>query len=701
MVGALRLQALEEAAAPAADGGAAPPDGTGRERRRRRRGRRPGDRVQGRVAQPPERGRAVPGRGHRRRRDPARHLRGGRAADRGARLAALRRARLAALALPVRLRREGHRPLRQLDRRGDRRRRGLLRAGLRAELPGQRDVRRARAARAADPERRGRGRQPRSCCSARSPAATGSAARRCWRARSCPTRTSRSARPCRSATRSRRRSWSSAASSCSTATCWRRCRTWARPGLSSSSSEMASKGEVGLDIDVSRGAAARGRHGAVRDHDLGVAGADAVRGRAGAARRGARRSASAGRCARRRSARSRTRSACACSTATSWSATCRSTRSSTTARCTTSSPRSRPSRSTRTPPPRLGAGAARRRDAARAARLAQHRVEALGLRAVRLDRRLAHGAAPGAGRRRGAPARARRRLRARSRSRSTATAGAWPAIPYTGAVEAVLECARNLACVGRRAARPHQLPQLRQPREAAHRVAAHARGRGPARRLPRARRAGGRRQRLALQRGRRGADLPDADRRHGRQAAGPGRRVPRRGFAEEGHAVALVGMFEPALEGSELEKLRGRLSGALPPLDLAAHADALVRVREAVRSGATRRRRTTSPRAGWRARSPSAASRADLGASVDGRRRATPTLFGEGPGGVVVAGPRDAIEALDAAIVIGEVGGETLRDRGRPQRCPVQRACAGAYEDAIRLGVRRLGRCYPRTLSAR
>ena len=34
-----------------------------------------------------------------------------------------------------------HRPLRQLDRRADGRRRGLLRGALRAELPGQRDVR--------------------------------------------------------------------------------------------------------------------------------------------------------------------------------------------------------------------------------------------------------------------------------------------------------------------------------------------------------------------------------------------------------------------------------------------------------------------------------------------------------------------------------------------------------------------------------
>ena len=92
VVRALRLQALAQAAQDAARPRAARRDGPGRERRRGRRRRRPGVRVQGRVAQPPERGRAVPGRGHRRRRHPARRLRGRRAADRGARLAALRRA---------------------------------------------------------------------------------------------------------------------------------------------------------------------------------------------------------------------------------------------------------------------------------------------------------------------------------------------------------------------------------------------------------------------------------------------------------------------------------------------------------------------------------------------------------------------------------------------------------------------------------
>ena len=59
-----------------------------------------------------------------------------------------------------------------------------------------------------------------------------------------------SARPSRSATRSPRRSCSSARWSCSTAGCWSRCRTSARRASTSSSSEMAAKGEVGLDLEV-------------------------------------------------------------------------------------------------------------------------------------------------------------------------------------------------------------------------------------------------------------------------------------------------------------------------------------------------------------------------------------------------------------------------------------------------------------------
>ena len=59
-------------------------------------------------------------------------------------------------------------------------------------------------------------------------------------------------------------------------------------GLTSSSGEMASEGGVGIDIDVERVPLREAGHGAVRDHGLRVAGADARRGRAGERRRGAR-----------------------------------------------------------------------------------------------------------------------------------------------------------------------------------------------------------------------------------------------------------------------------------------------------------------------------------------------------------------------------------------------------------------------------
>ena len=99
--------------------------------------------------------------------------------------------------------------------------------------------------------------------------------------------------------------------------------------------------------------------------------------------------------------------------------------------------------------------------------------------------------------------------------------------PYRGTVGNVLECAANLACVGAEPLGLDQLPQLRQPREAAHRLAADRGRPRPRRRLPRARGADRRRQRVALQRGRRGPDLPDAGRRHGRRAARPAPRRPR------------------------------------------------------------------------------------------------------------------------------------------------------------------------------
>ena len=105
--------------------------------------------------------------------------------------------------------------------------------------------------------------------------------------------------------------------------------------------------------------------------------------------------------------------------------------------------------------------------------------------------------------------------------------------PYIGAAEAVLECAMNLACAGAEPLgltnclnfgnpeKPHIAWQLTRAVEGLAEACEALGG------------AGGGRQRVALQRGSRGADLSDADRRHGRQAARPGEvgaaRLPERG----------------------------------------------------------------------------------------------------------------------------------------------------------------------------
>jgi len=250
--------------------------------------------------------------------------------------------------------------------------------------------------------------------------------------------------------------------------------------------------------------------------------------------------------------------------------------------------------------------------------------------------------------------------------------------PYTGAAEAVLECARNLACVGAEPLgltnclnfgnpeKPHIAWQLTRAVEGLRDACLalgvpvvggnvslyNEGGEGPIYPTPIVGMLG---------------KLPDPV------------AVPRTGFAEEGHAIALVGMFEPALEGSELEKLRGRLGRSLPPLDLPAHADALVRVRAAVRSGELPTAHDVSD-GGLACALAECCIEGEVGATVSlGSNEAE--LFGEGPGGVVVAGPRDAIEALEGAIVLGEVGGDTLDVEGT-LTVPVS-ALRAAYEDAI------------------
>jgi phosphoribosylformylglycinamidine synthase II len=257
--------------------------------------------------------------------------------------------------------------------------------------------------------------------------------------------------------------------------------------------------------------------------------------------------------------------------------------------------------------------------------------------------------------------------------------------PYTGTAEAVLECARNLACVGAEPLgltnclnfgnpeKPHIAWQLVRAVEGMRdaclalgvpvvggNVSLYNEGaEGPIYPTPVVGMVGG---------------LPE-----------PGRAACT-GFVKEGHAIALVGPFKPSLQGSELEKLRGRQAGGLPPVDLMCQADALIALRGAVRDGLVGTAHDVSE-GGLACALAECCMAGGIGARVD--LSALPgdldtVLFGEGPGGVLVAGPREAIESLEGAVALGKVGGDLL-ELATPAgslEIEVDRARA-AYERAI------------------
>ena len=136
------------------------------------------------------------------------------------------------------------------------------------------------------------------------------------------------------------------------------------------------------------------------------------------------------------------------------------------------------------------------------------------------------------------------------------------------------------------------------------------------------------------------------------------------GFAREGDAIGLIGPFEPNLAGSELAKRRGELKMGLPQPDVDAVAGACATVRDAVRAGKLASAHDVSD-GGLACAAAESAIAGDLGCRLNleplRERGCSPeeALFGEGAGGFLVSGDRATLEELGAAL-LGEVGGEAV-----------------------------------------
>jgi phosphoribosylformylglycinamidine synthase II len=256
--------------------------------------------------------------------------------------------------------------------------------------------------------------------------------------------------------------------------------------------------------------------------------------------------------------------------------------------------------------------------------------------------------------------------------------------PYWGTVAAVLECASNLACVGAEPLGTTNNLNFGNPEKGhvAWQLTESVRGLGDACRALEAPIVGGN---VSLyNEGATGpiyptpvigmvGRLPDA------------RRAGRLGFRRAGEQVALVGPFIPSLRASELAKLRGEpIPDGLQEIDIEAVRGAQHAVAGAVRTGALSSAHDIAE-GGLAVALAECCLASGIGAEIDlgdallGRAgsplaaggmsrgpHSTPlsALFGEGAGGFLVSGPPDGLRALDgraAVRAIGTVGGGALR----------------------------------------
>jgi phosphoribosylformylglycinamidine synthase II len=150
---------------------------------------------------------------------------------------------------------------------------------------------------------------------------------------------------------------------------------------------------------------------------------------------------------------------------------------------------------------------------------------------------------------------------------------------------------------------------------------------------------------------------------------------------QQGDSIALLGPINPSLAGSELEKLRGQLGPGLPAFEIAPLREAIELVREAVRSGSIRTAHDVSD-GGIATAIAELAIASDTGCRVNLQPviaqhscTAEDALFGEGPGGFIVAGDETAIEHLGGKGVqieiLGTAGGDLIEIAALEQRLKV------------------------------
>jgi phosphoribosylformylglycinamidine synthase len=141
-----------------------------------------------------------------------------------------------------------------------------------------------------------------------------------------------------------------------------------------------------------------------------------------------------------------------------------------------------------------------------------------------------------------------------------------------------------------------------------------------------------------------------------------------------GDAIAVVGPFAPSIAGSQLAKLRGDLDRGLPGVEVADVRAAIELVRDTVRAGGVSAAHDVSDGGLACALAECAIAgrvgiRADLDPLVELRGGSGESaLFGEGAGGFVVAGPEGALRELSAegerrgvaVLAVGEAIGEAV-----------------------------------------